>query len=106
MTLIKPKVGSWYKDQEVDQLFEVVAFDTDGDTIEAQLIDGELCEYDLESWRQLRLVEVEEPEDWRNAFELNDEDYRHLDDTFVPENWANPVSEIESDIVNGILDEY
>jgi hypothetical protein len=29
-----------------------------------------------------------------------------LDDTLVPENWSNPLSEIEPDIINGLIDEY
>ncbi|WP_373079423.1 DUF6763 family protein [Zhongshania sp.] len=106
MARLRPLVGKWYKDMETEQLFEVVAVDDDSDSVEAQLIDGELCQYDMESWRQLSLEQVEEPEDWRNAFELSDDDYRFLDDTMVPENWNNPLSEIESDVINGLLDEY
>ncbi len=106
MASIRPQVGNWYKDTELDQIFEVVAVDDDLDSIEAQFIDGELCEYDLDSWRQLKLEAVEEPEDWRNAFELSDDDYRHWDDTMTPENWNNPLAEIETDVINGILDEY
>ena len=106
MASVRPQVGNWYKELEMGQIFEVVAVDLDQDAIEAQLIDGELCEYDLESWQQLTLEAIEEPEDWRNAFELSDDDYRHWDDTMVPETWANPLSEIESDVINGIIDEY
>ncbi|MFT6578382.1 MAG: hypothetical protein ACJAU3_001709 [Zhongshania sp.] len=105
MAAIRPQVGYWYKDIESGQQFEVVAVDDDSDSVEAQLIDGELCQYDMDSWNQLNLDIIEEPEDWRNAFELSDDDYRFLDDTMVPESW-NPLSEIESDIVNGITDEY
>lgn len=105
MTTLNPQVGNWYKDLEIGQLFEVVAIDDD--TIETQLLEGELCEYDLDSWQQLQLEAVEEPEDWRNAFELSDDDYRNWGDNAPPvENWTNPISEIESDVINGILDEY
>lgn len=105
MATIRPQVGCWYKEIESGQLFEVVAVDDDSDSVEAQLIDGELSQYDMDSWDLLNLDIVEEPEDWRNAFELSDDDYRFLDDTMVPERW-NPLSEIEPDIVNGITDEY
>ncbi len=106
MTSIRPQVGNWYKELEMGQIFEVVAVDEDQDTVEAQLIDGELCEYDMDSWRLLTLESIEEPEDWRNAFELSDDDYRHWDDTMVPENWNDPLGEIESDVVNGLTDDY
>jgi hypothetical protein len=105
MATIRPQVGCWYKDIESDQLFKVVAVDDGSDSVEAQLIDGELSQYDMDSWDLLNLDIVEEPEDWRNAFELSDDDYRFLDDTMVPERW-NLLTEIESDIVNGITDEY
>lgn len=106
MAIIRPQVGNWYKELDMGQTFEVVAIDDDSATIEAQLIDGELCEYDLDSWRQLNLENIEEPEDWRNAFELSDDDYRHLDDTIIPESWNSPINEIETDVINGILDDY
>ncbi|MBD2859091.1 hypothetical protein IB286_08720 [Spongiibacter sp. KMU-158] len=105
MASLRPQVGNWYKDLEIGQLFEVVAIDDD--TIETQLLEGELCEYDMESWQQLQLESVEEPEDWREVFELSDDDYRTWDDsTAMMDQWTNPLSEIESDVVNGILDEY
>ncbi len=105
MASLRPQVGNWYKDLEIGQLFEVVA--VDDDTIETQLLEGELCEYDMESWQQLQLESVEEPEDWREAFELSDDDYRVWDDSNAArDNWNNPLSEIETDVVNGILDEY
>ena len=73
MASLNALIGCWYKDLETGQQFEVVATDEGLDTIEVQLIDGEICEYDLDSWRQLKLTGIEEPEDWRNAFELRDE---------------------------------
>ncbi|GAB3374103.1 hypothetical protein NCG89_01820 [Spongiibacter taiwanensis] len=105
MAAVRPQVGRWYKELEMGQVFEVVAIDDMG-TVDAQLIDGELCEYDSESWRQLTLEAIEEPEDWRNAFELSDDDFRDWDDTIVPETWTSPLNEIESDVINGILDDY
>ncbi|MGY8774213.1 MAG: DUF6763 family protein [Spongiibacter sp.] len=106
MASIAPQVGSWYKDLETDQQFEVVAIDDREHTIEVQMIDGEICEYDLESWRQLALQSIEEPEDWRNAFELSDDDYRDWGDGLIPEQLCNPVHEIETDVVNGLFDDY
>ena len=53
MASLNALIGCWYKDLETGQQFEVVATDEGLDTIEVQLIDGEICEYDLDSWRQL-----------------------------------------------------
>jgi len=105
MNNLQPTIGTWYKDIQQAITFEVVSVDEFDESIETQLIDGEVGSYDLESWRQLILVEVEEPEDWRNAFELGDEDYLDSNDTMHPQDWDSPLNFIESDIINGILDE-
>jgi hypothetical protein len=100
-----PSVGSWYKDAQLGAIFEVVAVDEANQTIETQLIDGEVSEYDMDSWHELELDRIEEPEDWRNAYELSQEDYLNPDDIIVPEDWSNPVNSIESDIINGVFDD-
>ncbi len=100
-----PKVGGWYKDIQLGNMFEVVAVDDVSQTVETQLIDGAVTEYDLENWHELLLEEIEEPEDWRNAYELSSEDYLNPDDTIYPEDWNGPISMIETDIVNGVLDD-
>lgn len=105
MNKLEPTIGAWYKDIQQKITFEVVAIDDVEMSIETQLIDGEVGGYDIDNWRELILIEVEEPEDWRNAFELDDEDYLDSNDTMHPENWTNPLNVIESDIVNGIIDE-
>ena len=105
MKSTSPQVGNWYKEIQQGLIFEVVAVDENTRTIETQLIDGAVTEYDLENWHEMLLEEVEEPEDWRNAYELSSEDFLNPDDTIYPEDWNGPVSMIETDIVNGMLDE-
>jgi hypothetical protein len=84
--------------------FEVVALDLQSRNVEVQHIDGEVYEYDLESWDELLLVSIEEPEDWRNPFELNDEDSLDPDLPFHPEDWSGPLSQIEPEYMNGVED--
>lgn len=100
-----PSVGCWFKENQQDVIFEVVAVDEDSQTIETQLIDGEISEYDLDSWDELELQSIEEPEDWRNAYELSQEDSLNPDDTIVPESWDSPISMIESDVINGVFED-
>ena len=69
MKMLSHVVGGWYKDVQSDALFEVVDWDPDDLTIETQYLDGEVAEYDLETWREMHLVRAEAPEDWRAAFE-------------------------------------
>ena len=100
-----PQVGNWYREIQQGLMFEVVAVDESTRTIETQLIDGAVTEFDLENWNEMLLEEIEEPEDWRNAYELSSEDYLNPDDTIYPEDWNGPISMIETDIVNGMLDD-
>lgn len=105
MRNIIPSVGSWFKENQLGVIFEIVAVDDISQTIETQLIDGEVSEYDMDSWAQLELQAIEEPEDWRNAYELSQEDALNPDDTIIPEAWCSPVSVIESDVINGVFED-
>lgn len=104
MKMIIPVVGSWYKDLQTQALFEVIDWDPGNRTIETQYLDGEVSEYDLETWRDMRLAEVEAPEDWRTAFELDDEDLLDPDLPMHPEDWSSPVNSIEPDAMYGVED--
>ena len=104
MKLLGPKVGEWYKDIQTGDEFEVVAWDPEKLLVEIQHIDGEVNEYDLDSWRELLLVAIEEPEDWRNPFELDDDDYLDPDLPFHPEDWSGPLAGIEPEFMSGVED--
>lgn len=104
MKMLPPVVGGWYKDLQSEALFEVVDWDPGSLTIEMQYLDGAVAEYDLDAWRELLLQRVEAPEDWRSAFELDDEDMLDPDLPFHPEDWNNPVNSIEPDTMYGVED--
>jgi hypothetical protein len=104
MKMLSPVVGAWYKDLQTQELFEVIDWDPGSFTIETQYLDGEVSEYDLDAWREMRLVEVEAPEDWRAAFELDDADLLDPDQPMHPQDWASPVSSIEPDTMYGVED--
>lgn len=102
MKMLRPTVGNWYIEKQSGGLFEVVAWDESTFTIEAQYLDGEIAEYDLDAWREMSLTAAEAPEDWRTAFELDDEDRLDPDLPLHPEDWRNPLHFIEPDIVHGL----
>ena len=102
--MLGPKVGGWYKDLQTGAEFEVVGWDTQSLTVEVQHIDGEVAAYELESWKELLLVSIEEPEDWRNPFELDFDDCLDPDLPFHPEDWSGPLSHIEPEYMNGVED--
>ena len=104
MKMLSPVVGDWYRDLQSSAMFEVVAWDPASLTIEAQYLDGEVTEYDLDAWRELLLERAEEPEDWRTAYELDDEDGLDPDLPIHPEDWNNPLNMIEPDAMYGVED--
>jgi len=97
MNKILPEVSVCYQELISGALFEVVAIDELNSTIEYQLLDGEVGEYDLSTWSQLFISEAEAPEDWRTPFELNREDQIYSDQVFVPENFSGAPLDIEPD---------
>lgn len=97
-----PKVGSWYQEIEQHLIFEVVAYDEDEQTIEIQYIDGELDEFDDENWAELVLEEIEEPEDWRNAYELSKEDYDDHDDRQSAQGYSDALNGVEPDDIDDL----
>jgi hypothetical protein len=103
MSEIAAQIGCRYQDLQTGAVFEVVAIDDNAQTIEAQLLDGALCEYDRDSWLELLLQPVEEPEDWRNAYELTQED--DPERPFRRDDWDSPLNRIEPDVINGLDDD-
>ena len=102
--MLSPSVGGWYKDLQTGALFEVVDWDTSTLLIEAQYLDGEITEYDLDAWRELLLAKAEPPEDWRTPLEMADEDGLDPDLPMHPEDWNNPLNTIEPDAMYGVED--
>lgn len=92
-----PVIGDWYQDAVEDLLFEVVAVDEKASTIEVQYEDGEVSEFDVDSWMQMILLPAQAPEDWRVSYELGDDNRFDPDAAFVPDNYTDPLSSIEGD---------
>ena len=102
MKMLNPEVGVWYQDMQTASLFEIVAWDPSAHTIETQYLDGEVSEYDLDAWREMLLIKVEAPEDWRTPYELDDDDCLDPDLPFHPEDWNSPVNSIEPEFMHGV----
>jgi len=92
-----PTIGDWYQDAVEDALFEVVAVDDHALTIEVQYEDGELGEFDFDTWMQMIVLPAQAPEDWRVSYEIDDEDGFSSDSVYVPDNFSDPLEKLESD---------
>ena len=94
IALYNPEIGLWYRDIQ-NRLFEVIALENE-DAIEVQYYDGDITEYDRESWDLLCVNVVSEP-----GVSLGFEEEILDDDSFVSNkleliSWDNVIDDIES----------
>lgn len=68
-TVTDPVIGNWYKDVENNLLFKVIAIEESGDTIEVQYYNGDIGEYDNDSWYNSTFDYIETPEDWSAPYD-------------------------------------
>jgi len=85
-----PVIGQWFRHPD-GTLFEVVAIDEDGATVELQQFDGTIDEVDLEAWPQLMLVEVCAPEDWSGSVDMDPEDFIGTNNGDMPPGYHDPL---------------
>lgn len=97
-TELDPVVGNWYRDQESDRRFEVVALDEDDGTIEIQYFESELEGLDIDAWYEMDLELAAEPEDWSGPYDdLEKDDFGDTEDVTHPESWTSPMDEFEGE---------
>ncbi len=94
---VHPTIGDWYKNRDDNALFEVVASDLKEDYVEIQYFGGEIDEFDYDTWYNLDLKSMPEPEDSSGPFELSREDIGYFDASLHPEDWSGPLSDLEPD---------
>jgi len=95
-----PVIGEWYRCAS-GELFEVVAIDTDDDTIEIQYFDGTLEEYDRETWEAQGIVEADPPEDWTGSVDVDQEDYDVEAETPHNTAWSAPSEYLDRSEASG-----
>ena len=98
-TITDPIIASWYKDVENDLTFKVVAIDEKDDSIDVQYINGDIGEYDNDTWYNSTFDFIEAPEDWSAPFDEIETDDLGYSDT---DSHVNP-NEKDMDILD-ILD--
>jgi hypothetical protein len=100
MSVITPKIDHWYQDSRSGALFEIVAWDSDEGTVQVQYLDGEIADFDLDSWSELALRPAAAPEDWRSAFEVDESG--DPDAAWHPPGWGSPLASVEPDTMYGV----
>lgn len=101
MALQYPLIGAWYRDQQEQQIFEVVAIDDELGSIEIQYVDGAIGALEVDTWYRLPLVSISSPEDTDSALDLSHEDRWCQDQSGSPLPWDDPLDRIEAELFPG-----
>jgi hypothetical protein len=76
----EPVKGQWYENVEEDETFRVLTVDEDAELVEIEYLDGDIEEMDIDTWHEMDLEKIEEPEGWADEEEDEDEDEDDLDE--------------------------
>ncbi|HXN11363.1 MAG TPA: DUF6763 family protein [Steroidobacteraceae bacterium] len=84
----EPVAGQWYENVDENESFRVLTVDEDAELIEIEYLDGDIEELDLDTWAELDLEKIEQPEGW-SGDDDEDEDEEEEDD----EDWDDDEDE-------------
>ena len=70
----EPVPGQWYENVEEEESFRVLSVDEDSERLEIEYLDGDIEELDLETWREMDLERIAEPEGWSESDDEDAED--------------------------------
>ena len=77
----EPVPGQWYENLEEEESFRVLSVDEDSELVEIEYLDGDIEEMDVESWHEMDLEKIPEPEGWSDEDEAeDDEDWEDEED--------------------------
>ena len=92
----EPTAGQWYENLEENESFRVLSVDEDAETVEIEYLDGDIEEIDLDTWAELDLDKITEPEGWAGSDE-DDEDDEEEEDDDLDETWDDDDEDEDDD---------
>ena len=94
----RARIGQWYTRWDKGEIFQVVGYDPDSRTIEAQTFDGDLDEIDLETWVGLPLAFAEPPEDWTGPVDdVERDDLGYSETDMAGADWTEPLQSLRGE---------
>jgi hypothetical protein len=70
----EPVAGQWYENIDENESFRVLSVDEDSELIEIEYLDGDIEEIDLDTWQELDLDKIDQPEGWSREDEDEEEE--------------------------------
>ena len=103
----EPVPAQWYENLEDEESFRVLTVDEDSELVEIEYLDGEIEEIDLETWHEMDLERIEEPEGWAESDEDEDEDEEEEeeDDEEDEDDWDDDEDDEDDDWDEGEEDQ-
>ena len=103
----EPVPSQWYENVEEEESFRVLSVDEDSELIEIEYLDGDIEEIDLETWHEMDLERIEEPEGWSESDDedANEDEEEDEEDDEDEDDWDDDEDEDE-DEVDDERDEY
>ena len=84
----EPAKGQWYQNVEEDETFRVLSVDEDAELVEIEYLDGDIEEMDIDTWHEMDLEKIEEPEGWADKDDEEDEEEEEdLDEDEDDDDW-------------------
>jgi hypothetical protein len=83
----EPAVGQWYENIDENESFRVLSVDEDAELVELEYLDGDIEEIDLETWHELDLDKIDEPEGWAGSAEDEDDEEEEEEKDDLDETW-------------------
>ena len=93
----EPAAGQWYENLEENESFRVLSVDEDAETVEIEYLDGDIEEIDLDTWAELDLDKIDEPEGWAGSDQDVDDDDDDDDDEDLDETWDDDEEDEDDD---------
>lgn len=94
MAEYEPIVNQWYRHLDKGYQFQVVAVDEEERTVEIQHFDGDLEEFDFDTWAEMELELIEPPEDWTGGMDdIETDDLGYSETEMREKDWSTPLQE-------------
>jgi hypothetical protein len=93
----EPVTGQWYENLEEEESFRVLSVDEDSELVEIEYLDGDIEEIDLETWHEMDLERIEEPEGWAGSTKPEEDEEDEEEEEEDDDDWDDDDDDLDED---------
>ena len=93
----EPVAGQWYENIDENESFRVLSVDEDSELIEIEYLDGDIEEIDLDTWQELDLDKIDQPEGWSADDEEDEEEEKDEEEDEDDDDWDDDDDDDDDD---------